>query len=182
MSPPVIYWVDARDYLVRVNEAWDVFAHENDAPDLVAERVTGRPIWDGIADAGTRHLYAALLPRVRAGATARFSLRCDSPTMRRRLHLTIGPDEAGLVRFESVVTAIEPRPEQPLLRRDLPRGLGVLTVCGWCKRVSVLDGWLELEDAVAQLRLFDVDLLPELSHGLCPDCSARVNAALAELG
>jgi hypothetical protein len=180
MSHPVVYWVDARDQLVRVNEAWDVFANENDAPDLVADRVVGRPIWACIADAGTRHLYAGLLPRVRAGATARFSLRCDSPTMRRRLHLTVSPGQEGLVQFESVVTAIEHRPEQALLRRDLTRGLGLLTVCGWCKRVSVLDGWVELEEAIAQLRLFDAELPPELSHGICPTCGRRLMATLEE--
>lgn len=178
MSNPVVYWIDAGDRLVRVNDAWDVFATENDAPDLTAERVVGQPIWACITDAGTRHLYGSLLTRVRDGVTARFSLRCDSPTMRRHLRLTISPDDDGLVQFESLVTATEPRAEQPLLRRDLTRGLGLVTLCSWCNRVSVLDGWLELEDAAAPLRLFDTDLLPALSHGLCPDCSKYVMAAL----
>lgn len=178
MDQPLVYCVDARDRLVRVNEAWEVFARENDAPDLAADRVVGQPIWACIADDGTRQLYAALLPRVRAGATARFSLRCDSPTMRRRLQLTVGPGDAGLVRFEAMVTAVESRPEQSLLRRDLPREPRIVTVCGWCKRVSVLDAWLEIEEAIPRLRVFDADRPPELSHGICPACGGSLMATL----
>lgn len=57
MGQPLVSCIDARDRLVRVNEAWDVFARENDAPDLAADRVVGQPIWARIADDGTRHVY-----------------------------------------------------------------------------------------------------------------------------
>jgi hypothetical protein len=177
MAKPVVYWLDASDRLVRVNEGWETFARENDAPELTLDRVLDQPIWPFIADAATRHLYAQLLPRVRRGVTARFPLRCDSPTARRRLQMVVSPDGDGVVRFESVVTASEVRPEQRLLRRSLPRGSGLLTLCGWCKRVSLPDGWAEVEEAVARLALFDVDRPPDITHGICPPCAERMRTA-----
>jgi hypothetical protein len=45
----------------------------------------------------------------------------------------------------------------------------------------VLDGWVELEEAIAQLRLFDADLPPELSHGLRGDCGGQLMAQVAQL-
>jgi hypothetical protein len=180
MAAPVVYWVDDRDRLVRVNDGWDAFARENDAPELTLDRVIDQPLWAFIGDEATRHLYAQLLLRVRRGVTARFSLRCDSPTARRRLQMVVSPADLGAVRFESVVTASEPRPDQRLLRRDLPRGPGLLTVCSWCKRVSLPEGWAEVEDAVARLAVFDVDRPPALTHGICPPCAQQMRAAFAE--
>jgi hypothetical protein len=176
MASPVVYWLDARDRLVRVNDAWDAFARENDAPELTGDRVMDQSIWGFIADEATRHLYVQLLPRVRRGVTARFSLRCDSPTVRRSLQMVVSPADHGLVRFEAAVVASEPRPEQRLLRRDQPRGKGLLTVCGWCKRVSLPDGWAEVEDAVARLAVFEIDRPPDITHGICPPCARQMRA------
>jgi hypothetical protein len=43
-------------------------------------------------------------------------------------------------------------------------------MCGWCKRVSVRNTWVEVEDAVLELRLFEREVLPDLTHGICPGC------------
>jgi hypothetical protein len=43
-------------------------------------------------------------------------------------------------------------------------------MCGWCKRVAIGDAWMEVEDAVSELRLFERKVLPDISHGICPDC------------
>jgi hypothetical protein len=180
MVEPVVYWIDARDRLVRVNEAWTAFALANDAPELIAGRVIDRPLWEFVADETTRQLYAGLLPRVRGGATARFALRCDSPGARRRLVMRIAPAAGDLVEFEAVLVSVEPRPEQPLLRRDARHGDAVVTICGWCKRVSVGGDWAELEVAMTRLAPFDADHVPRLTHGICPACERQVRAAFEE--
>jgi hypothetical protein len=46
-------------------------------------------------------------------------------------------------------------------------------VCGWCKRVRHGAGWLDVEDALAQLEL-SPGREPSLTHGICPSCLARV--------
>jgi hypothetical protein len=44
-------------------------------------------------------------------------------------------------------------------------------MCSWCRRVR-LDAarWVEVEDAVAELRLFEDVRPPQISHGVCPIC------------
>ena len=37
--------------------------------------------------------------------------------------------------------------------------------------------WMEVEDAVRELGLAATDKLPRLSHGICPDVSARLKVA-----
>jgi hypothetical protein len=180
MPPPVEYWIDTRDRLVRVNDAWEAFARENDAPELTRDRVLDQSLWGFIAGEATRHLYVQLLARVRSGVTARFTLRCDSPTVRRSLQMVVSPADYGLVRFEGAVVAAELRPEQSVLRRDQPRGPGLLTACGWCKRVSLPDGWAEVEDAVARLAVFDAHRPPEITHGICPPCAREMRATLEQ--
>ena len=85
-----------------------------------------------------------------------------------------------MVRFESVVLAVEHRPEQALLRHGLARGPGIVTICGWCKRVSVLGDWLEIEDAIATLPVFEAERPPNLSHGICEDCGGQMMATVSQ--
>ena len=170
LTDPVMFSIDRHDEIVEVNDAWTTFALANDAPELVHERVLQRSLWDFIADATTRQLYGDLLLRVRRGTPARFSFRCDSPTARRHLEmrLTPGPDDA--VQFESVVLASEVRVQQPLWDRHVRRGEDLVRVCAWCKRVDLAGEWVEVEEAIGRLRIFERHDIPSLSHGICPDC------------
>jgi hypothetical protein len=68
----------------------------------------------------------------------------------------------------------EVRPAVALLDRDTPRGGDLLRMSGWCKSVDVAGRWCEVEDAVAEMRLFERDLLPHVTHGMCPRCFERV--------
>jgi hypothetical protein len=47
-------------------------------------------------------------------------------------------------------------------------------MCAWCKRVDTDGCWLELDQAIARQRLFEAQLLPEISHGICEDCMKRM--------
>jgi hypothetical protein len=48
-----------------------------------------------------------------------------------------------------------------------------LTVCGWCERVKVGASWLDVDRALAELRLAPGREL-SLTHGICSSCLARV--------
>ena len=41
----VIYRIDRNDILLVVNDAWDVFALENDGADLTRRKVVGKSLW-----------------------------------------------------------------------------------------------------------------------------------------
>lgn len=62
-----------------------------------------------------------------------------------------------------------------VLEPDRPRSAALLTLCSWCNRGRIGDRWAEIEEVVAELRLFDAEV-PRLTHGVCPSCVALVAA------
>jgi hypothetical protein len=50
-----------------------------------------------------------------------------------------------------------------------------------CKRMRVSPGrWAEIEDGLADLRLFEADAMPQLTHGLCHSCYRKAMGTLGE--
>jgi len=182
MKPPgdldVIYRVDPQGRLTFVNDGWDAFAVENDAPELLGAAALGRPMADFIAGPETRHIYERILARAREGIHMTLPFRCDSPTERRHMSLTVAELGQDEVEFRSRLVAVEPRDSVAVLEPDRPRSEQLLTLCSWCNRGRVGDRWAEIEEVVAELRLFEAEV-PRLTHGMCPQCVAEVGADLA---
>jgi hypothetical protein len=169
----VVHRIDADDTIVLVDEAWRRFARANGAPSL-AGSAEGRSLWDFVAGFEVRELHRILLQRVRSdGRVVEFAFRCDSPTLRRHLRMTIVALPGGHVEFRSRTLREEPRAAVPLLDAGATRTGEWLTMCSWCKRVK-LDDWVEAEDAVDELGLFEQTTLPSISHGACPACLVKL--------
>lgn len=168
------YRLNDRDEIVFVSEAWGPFAAANGDDRLAAAAVLGRPLWEFISDPSTRLLYRDILARVRAGVPVRFTFRCDSPACRRLLAMEVSGGPGGGAELRTRTLSEEEREPQPLLDRGRPRSEEFVRVCGWCKKVDVGGRWAEVEEAVARLGLFDRPLLPQVTHGICEDCYARM--------
>lgn len=180
--PPsdIRYRVNDRDEIVFVNEAWNGFAERNTGAHLVSDRVLGQSLWSFVTDRTTRLLYRDVLARVRSGRSVQFTFRCDSPECRRRLEMTVSREPDGLIEFHIRTLAEEPRPPQALLDPDQTRTETMLRVCGWCKKVKANDRWLEVEEAVSALALFDQPRLPAVTHGICEACFERMTDLLEQ--
>ena len=182
-SPPVVsaacsYELDEQLRLVAVDAAWSHFAVANGADELVPPGPLGRSIFSFMADATTVHLYGQLLERVTStGTPVEVPLRCDSPVERRFLRLRMEPRQ-GRIHVSSTVLRTEARPAQALLEPTLERGDAFLRACSWCKRIEVAGSWLEVEEAVARLGLFERAPLPQLTHGMCEPCYETVHDLL----
>jgi hypothetical protein len=167
-----VHRIDARGSIVAVNSDWLAFAAENGGPASEGELLDTR-LTQYIQDAETQHIYALLAQRVRSDkGTVRFPYRCDSPDCRRYFEMNVlyRPDD-DQIEFRSRVLYLEPRPAVALLDAAQPRSFSeILNLCGWCKRVQTGGLWLEVEEAVRRLGLFDSVQLPRLSHGICPAC------------
>ena len=175
----VQYRINERDELVFVNEAWLPFAEANEGIGLEPAAVLQRPLFDFIADATTRLLYRDLLQRVRAGHPVQFPFRCDAPAQRRWLEMTITLTEPAVVEFTTRLLRSEDRASIPLLGITTPRSDTQLRMCSWCQRVEVShQQWIDLEEAVIHLRLFEQVQLPQLNHGICDGCFAAVKDSL----
>ena len=178
----VLYHLNARDELVFVNQAWSEFAEANGAEAMQPMLVLRRPLWDFISDRTTRHIYRALFERIRAQEeTIRLSFRCDSPAERRLLDLEMTALEDGGIQCRVHQVESSSRKPMSLLDPSQPRSEELIRVCSWCKRVGIADErWLDVEDAVTGLGLFVDQLPPDLTHGICPDCSRILDARLRE--
>lgn len=57
----------------------------------------------------------------------------------------------------------------------------LLQMCSWCKRVALPD-WVEAEEAVSRLKVFETELLPRITHAICPACLENLEKEIDSLG
>lgn len=178
----ILYQIDGDDRLVCFNEEWERFARANETANLADPAVLRQSLWDFIQDRETRMIYAMMLERVREeDRVIDFSYRCDTPTQRRTLRMELRRQDGDHVLFLSDVVKVEERPAARLIDPTVARSEEYLDICSWCKRVALPTGeWVEVEEATDRLALFERDLLPQLSHGMCPDCLRDFRSRLAE--
>jgi hypothetical protein len=170
--------IDEQDRLVNVDEGFYAFAAENEWDG--ADSSLGRLLWDSVAGHELQKLQRMLLRRVRGELrSVDLPFRCDGPAVRREMDIRIASQSSGrFVRFSASVRAEERRDEfQPLIAAETPRAEEMLTMCGWCDRFLVDGEWVEVEEAVARLGLFELPKLPSIDHGVCPDCTEMLLAA-----
>jgi hypothetical protein len=174
------YELDADLRIIYVDARWSEFAIANHAPELVPPPgPLGQSALSCVADSTSALLYERLFQRVlQTRMTIALPIRCDAPGRRRYLNLIIEPRTPAGLRIETTLTRTEERPAMAFLDRDTPRGSDLLRMCGWCKSVDVAGRWCEVEDAVAEMRLFERDLLPRVTHGICLRCYERVRREL----
>ena len=164
------YRIDAEDLITYVNPEWLTFATENGAPDLDERRVVGKPLWPFIAGAELLDLYRLVVKKVRSdSAVICFSYRCDAPQLRRYMEIVLRPWGLCGVEFNSRCARLETRPAVPLLMPTAARSDQLVRMCSWCNRIATPE-WLEVEEAIRQLRLFEKHPLPQITHGICDDC------------
>jgi hypothetical protein len=181
-SKSICYSINSADEIVTVGGNWDRFALANDAtPQLLSANILHRSLWDFVTGDALVHVYRRMLARVRSGESVSFSFRCDSPALRRFLTMRMTANADGSVEFATETIRTESREFQPLFSIQAIRGDGVLVACSWCNKIKTNEkDWLESEDAVRLLKLFESDALPALSHGICGRCYeaafARVDA------
>lgn len=175
------YRVDPDDRIVAIGGEWDRFAASNDAGHLREELVLGKTLADFVTEPTTREIYEAVLRRCRAGGEPiTFPFRCDAPDCRRYMTMTVSNFEGSGVKFDSRMDREERREHCAVLDASSPRGDRFVSVCSWCKRFKLPDGrWAEVETAIAELKLFDSDLQPRLTHGICSDCARAMRERLA---
>ena len=170
--------VDAEDRIAFVDASWAAFAEENGAPALTAESVRGTPLWNYVSENVTQEFYRIFMRKVRAtGRTIVVPFRCDGPECRRFMEMSILPLGNGALEFRSALLREEARPRVDLLDPDFPRTDQLLTLCAWCKKVK-LAGWVEVEESVRQLGLFEQARLPQITHSVCPACEGTFESTL----
>ena len=176
-----IYELDAQIRIISVDERWSEFAIANAAPELAKSQLIGQPLLAHISDRSTAHLYEQLFDKVlRTQRAVSVPFRCDSPSLRRFLELSIEPRVPEGIRLRTTLLRTEPRSAVPLLERTANRQGHPIRMCSFCKRVEAFGSWHEVEDTVAALRMFEGATVPPITHGVCPACFEHAMKRLAE--
>lgn len=182
-ADPIIYRIDAQDHIAHVNEAWREFAQENLGPEVMPARVIGAKLWPFVGDETTRELYRRMVARARGGQVVKFRYRCDAPAERRVFEMQISAVAAGEVEFCSQIVSREARTAVSWLDRTVARSREFVTMCSWCGRVTLPAGeWVEIEQAIERHRAFQGAAVPRLTHGICPDCLAKMSRVIGAEG
>jgi len=172
------YAIDDQDHLIKLDEGYYRFAKENGWDD--AGNSLGRSLWDFVAGHEMRKLQRMLVRRIRDEVgQVELPFRCDGPGVRREMDIRIAAHPSGrVVLFTARLRSEETRDAiQPMLDPNAERNDEMLEMCGWCDRFEVEGEWGEIEEAAARLELFLRPELPQISHGICPDCNKMLLAA-----
>lgn len=142
----VDFRLNERDEIVTVGSEWDLFALENDAPELIGSKVIGRPLLEFISGKVTQQFVQALLTLVRSGTPSlELEYRCDSPTERRFMKMRVSLEESGLVYFLNTLLRTESRQNKILISRSTQRGKNTTVRCSMCNLVKPVKDWVEPE-------------------------------------
>jgi hypothetical protein len=178
--------VDAEHRIVAVGRRrWDRFAIENGAPELRADKIIGRNLFEFFSGSDVTQAYRDLAARVVAsGDPVVVNTRCDSPGVARELRLSVAPlqlaDKRPGLLFQAQIVGETARLHldifdfKALLNALVHQAeLPVVTMCSFCQQVRRPgpDGDEDWVTAEEYYRLGGTSQV-RISHGLCADCDA----------
>jgi hypothetical protein len=180
-NPDIFYSLDKDNNIVVVGPGWDEFAADNGAPELESKNLIGKPVLNYFFDEATRRLYVRMFERVRkTGEQISFEYRCDSPSLRRYMRLTVSPSSDQGVTILSETLSKEPREEEcfqwvrtpgAAQRKARLRNMVLMSACGVCSKVQVRSGdWVEIERALKGMDLTTEPWFPLLTSTICSQC------------
>jgi hypothetical protein len=178
MSTSLIYKLDEEDLIKDVSEGWDAFALRNNGKEACKEHVVGRPIYGCIAGGEVESFYQQVFSKTRsAGNAVSIPFRCDSPSDKRFLNLTVAAEANGDLKCTSKTLAVVPRAEPIELQLVTGQGsASALYMCGLCKGVHLRANlWRELEVVAACEDINTFSKRPFVQT-ICPSCAERTVA------
>ncbi len=137
------YVLDNRNRIILIGGVWDEFADENGGTKLSSKDVCGRPIWDFIKGDVTRMWVEAVFQYARVlGKIVERPYRCDSPNLKRFMHMRIVPEQGGVLRVEHEILSTEQRSSPVDIQYGTINMNGAKQRCSICGRVNI-GGWQE---------------------------------------
>ena len=159
--------VDQHNVIVRVNAAWDSFAHANDGAALANNAVLGLSLLDSVSGKVSKNFTLAVLELARRGEREIvFDYRCDSPRVRRFMRAHVNADSSGAVHYSHEHLYSETFPHLVTFKTAAQRGRDTLMRCSICNHVRS-DGLWRTPDFVSYE--FSGRVAPVI-YGVCPSC------------
>lgn len=171
----VHYSVDEADKIVEISDSWRDFVLSNGGPEKLVD-VIGQPLWSHICDKSTRDLYVLLLSAVRlTGRTVSFRYRCDTPTFKRFMRMTLDPWRDEGVRFENEILFVEAiHPELHFISNSM-YSIKNVNVCSVCRSVRIGEDWRDVLSAFSSDEIMANKNRFHAIYRICPSCKSSLS-------
>ncbi|MEE4245237.1 MAG: hypothetical protein V2I33_07485 [Kangiellaceae bacterium] len=172
----ISYQIDSNNCLVSTSSSWDQFAQANDGEQASASHVVNHNLFDYIEGSEERFLYQLMLDFVRTKhSDFTLAFRCDSPDEKRLFQMKLSDQQNHSVKFDNTLLFAEPSETTVVLEPLCDCMIEMLHICSYCFDIRIDNNWVGFEKGLAELRIFEAKHLPKISHGMCPNCSQRLN-------
>jgi len=162
------YWLNEQNTIVDVNLEWDDFATANDGQSVCASSVVNKPLKHFITGEPTLMWMDVLLSNARLmNKTITRCYRCDSPSEKREMEMTITPEQNGVLCLRHQVLNVIPL-TPPITFRQSREQSPVYNRCSVCNSVEAWGEWREPELAI-QASEQEKTCVP-VDYKVCPQC------------
>ncbi|MFY0690432.1 MAG: PAS domain-containing protein [Paracoccaceae bacterium] len=169
---------------------WDAFCNTNGAPDLTANTVIGRSLFDYISGKPVRALFRQALDKLAKAPDASWIMpfRCDAPGRQRNMRQSVTPifrdGRCTGFFFQSIELTARERPPIELFDfKEMARKAAnspdqpLIKMCSWCQKVRFQpvtgSDWVEAEDYYAAGGPSNV----RITHGICEPCAETAGSS-----
>ena len=175
MSNGMSYSLDSSDTIVSVGGHWDDFARENNGENILSSKIIGWKLDRFISGDDTRMFVRTMIMSVRTLHRPIYRpYRCDSPTLKRFMEMTLLPRANGAVEVIHRELHSEPLFHNiPIVAAPAGAGWAFLKRCSLCNRVHAQGVWSEIDEAIETHRLQVTAPSLKVIYGVCPDCLSR---------
>jgi hypothetical protein len=175
----VLFLLDEDMCIAKCNPAWDEFAAANGGVGISGAAVEGRSIFEFIPDALVEFYEKKYNEARQAGRWVGFDYECSSPEEFRLFHMALRlVPPMGLLVVNSYLAdqsaRLPPTVSLPANAEYVSPG-GVITMCAHCRRTRRRDDVDTWDWVSRHLRVTGLNV----SHGLCPRCTAYLYPELA---
>ena len=179
MSPNISYWVNSQDIICKVDEHWDSTLEDSKARRVKSGVIIGKSIFDFICDDVTRMYLRTMLQSVRLiPRVLQRPYRCDSPTEKRFMEMTLELESNSWVRISHKLLRTEPI-ATPILFKSVTTANKIEQSssyaayhvrCSICNRVRLTSGkdWRDV-DKLPPEDITGIESL-RVIYGVCSDC------------
>ena len=168
----IVFWIDDKDRIVEVNEAWNRFALANGGQGCIDRLVVGRNLRTFIRGDATRMLLDTLVLQARSWNKQIDRLyRCDSAEVKRHMNMRIEPDGKRLRFTHQVVSTELMSPAVRFTYDPSSSSINKIMRCSMCNRVQVGRGWMEADSACTGGEIRTPQLV---IYTVCSSCKGSV--------
>ena len=167
----ILYLINSKDEVIFADNEYFQFVSDKSADDISPKNRLRQSLWDLITDDTTEDFYRMLLKQVRAGYSVKFKLQCGASKHQRLMRMTVSLQQNGDVQFGARTVWTDELRAQNFLNGSISYMDEVIIICSWCNRIKIDEGeWQKIEEFQGNPGLFDMEIFPQPSHGMCDDC------------